>query len=736
MPKGPGPRQRRATKIANRSHVTPFDKLAQWNAEIMKLGTQGAVPSIVGNSLEFVKLKASDIPGVMNNPATANLVMNQWDILFSANGNISMTNGEISGVQNLNGGSSGNLTLDASTSINIGNGSLGSLDLNSIQTKITGTTLLDLEGTQIYIDAGVTGLQLGSDGGVTIDAVSEIEIDAGGRLDLSGNQIDIDAGANGLQLGSDAKVTIDAVSDIEIDAGGRLDLSGNQIYIDSDGVGGVNISSATDITMDAANVDMEATTKLDLSGNQMTIHSSNNLEIKAGATLDLSSTNLNAIAGSSNLSMSDLATVLSTKTTTFNATGVITLDAPLNATGGIRLKVGSSSSTQLALSAVGMQIISPEIKIGTSNSKVDISGETNIHDLIAEDISCNKLFTGVFIDLSNTGRFTLQDTNTGVASNKVINAKSSSNQVLFGGYDYTDQVLFGGYDYTDGAGIIGNKKAIDRVIINLEAGSSRFVSNVADSGSVIRTLGGIKILPLQSNTNGNPPNYAAPGWGSSLFLGEWGWGNQDWNNQLTKRLSQRTIGQNFPGSGNVYCNTIRQNIIYSSLNSQGPTFNQGYQGYAGTPPYYNQGDIRYIFISPNNGSNNFCSLTLPPIYTPMLGQAITVVRVNVPPTYTNYKAAVLIKASIGDKINCPNSIFVNDNNFGGIALDPFYDLSGAAALPNGIPNPYKSTDICSVTLVASKNGYYVDAPQDGKPGGGAITTQFVWQFISSGGPGV
>jgi hypothetical protein len=546
---------------------------------------------------------------------------------------------------------------------------------------------------------------------------------------IAASQIDIDAGANGLQLGSDAKVTIDAVSDIEIDAGGRLDLSGNQIYIDSDGVGGVNISSATDITMDAANVDMEATTKLDLSGNQMTIHSSNNLEIKAGATLDLSSTNLNAIAGSSNLSMSDLATVLSTKTTTFNATGVITLDAPLNATGGIRLKVGSSSSTQLALSAVGMQIISPEIKIGTSNSKVDISGETTIHDLIAEDISCNKLFTGVFIDLSNnktnTGRFTLQDTNTGVASNKVINAKSSSNQVLFGGYDYTD-----------GAGIIGNKKAIDRVIINLEAGSSRFDLNVADSGSVIRTLGGIKILPLQSNTNGNPPNYVAPGWGSSLFLGEWGWGNQAWNNQLTKRLSQRTVGQNFPGSGNVYCNTIRQNIIYSSLNAQGPTFNQGYQGYASTPPYYNQGDIRYIFISPNNGSNNFCSLILPPIYTPMLGQAITVVRVNVPPTYTNYKAAVLIKASIGDKINCPNSIFVNDNNFGGIALDPFYDLSGAQALPNGIPNPYKSTDICSVTLVASKNGYYVDAPQDGNPGGGAITTQFVWQFISSGGPGV
>ncbi len=81
MPTGPGPRQRRATKIANRSHVTPFDKLAQWNAQIMNLGTQGAVPSIVGNSLEFVKLTAADIPGVMDNPATEDLDMNGFGII-------------------------------------------------------------------------------------------------------------------------------------------------------------------------------------------------------------------------------------------------------------------------------------------------------------------------------------------------------------------------------------------------------------------------------------------------------------------------------------------------------------------------------------------------------------------------------------------------------------------------------------------------------------------------------
>ena len=82
-------------------------------------------------------------------------------------------------------------------------------------------------------------------------------------------------------------------------------------------------------------------------------------------------------------------------------------------------------------------------------------------------------------------------------------------------------------------GIIGTPTARNRVIIDLEAGATQFGLNVADSGSVIQTLGGIKILPLQSNANGAPPNYVAPGWGASLFLGEWGWGNQSWNNAAT-----------------------------------------------------------------------------------------------------------------------------------------------------------------------------------------------------------
>lgn len=300
------------------------------------------------------------------------------------------------------------------------------------------------------------------------------------------------------------------------------------------------------------------------------------------------------------------------------------------------------------------------------------------------------------------------------------------------------RVNFGGYDYTSGSNIIGNPNPINRVIIDLQAGKDHHQFNIADSGSVIQTLGGIKILPLQSNSNGVPPNYAAPGWGASLFLGEWGWGNQTFNSQ--KRLSQRTFGLNNPGSGNVYCNAIRQNIVFSKLNTQGPIWTAGYQGngtITGSSMYYNQGDIRYIIIDPTNGSNRYATVTLPTISEPMLGQAITVSRTNVPSIFANYQAAVFVRANTPDRINCPNSIFVHDNNQGGIAIDP-YNLIGnsGAGFPGfNIPNPYKGNEICSITLVASQNGYY-NTLLNGTSGGGAISTQYVWQFISSGGPGV
>ena len=71
---GTGHSARYKGSISNRSKISPFEHLAKWNQQL--LGADGAIPTIVGgNSLEFKKLDASDIAGVMTNPATANLDM-------------------------------------------------------------------------------------------------------------------------------------------------------------------------------------------------------------------------------------------------------------------------------------------------------------------------------------------------------------------------------------------------------------------------------------------------------------------------------------------------------------------------------------------------------------------------------------------------------------------------------------------------------------------------------------
>ena len=80
---GTGHSARYKGSISNRSKISPFEHLAKWNQQL--LGADGAVPSIVGgNSLEFKKLDATNIAGVMHNPAIANLNMNSFDIKVGA----------------------------------------------------------------------------------------------------------------------------------------------------------------------------------------------------------------------------------------------------------------------------------------------------------------------------------------------------------------------------------------------------------------------------------------------------------------------------------------------------------------------------------------------------------------------------------------------------------------------------------------------------------------------------
>ncbi len=81
---GTGHSARYKGSISNRSKVSPFEQLAKWNQQL--LGADGAVPSIVnGGDLQFKKLDASDIAGVMHNPATEDLNMNNFNIINATN---------------------------------------------------------------------------------------------------------------------------------------------------------------------------------------------------------------------------------------------------------------------------------------------------------------------------------------------------------------------------------------------------------------------------------------------------------------------------------------------------------------------------------------------------------------------------------------------------------------------------------------------------------------------------
>lgn len=465
MPTGPGPRQRRATKIANRSHVTPFDKLAQWNAEIMKLGTQGAVPSIVGNSLEFVKLTAADIPGVLNNPANADLDMNSFGIIkanrlevdtsqtpyVSITGITSSTltvkstssaliemEGPVSTI--LRGKSKLKIETDNNASSNnIEISPYGTLALQALGTGgagngniVIGNTtlaLLDLSGSQINLDAGTTGLQMGSDGGITIDASNDIEIDAAGRLDLSGSQLNIEAGANGLQLSSNAKVTIDAVSDIELDSAVAVDIGilGNSRFKISSGTSTLTGGVITALATNSINLSCGGG-PIDISAPRINIGtSSSTVDISGQITLN----NVSKLTAT-DISATDITA------TTITATGAI--EGASFATGS---RTGNTITTQGTVTTGAITDGTATMSSGTITGLVSLTANS-ISDTSGATLT-NGSMTGL-IDVS-TNSITLKNTEFTSTSQ----TRDLSNAPYVWGVNYleqidpTDQYLVGSY---------------------------------------------------------------------------------------------------------------------------------------------------------------------------------------------------------------------------------------------------------------------------------------------------
>jgi hypothetical protein len=206
--------------------------------------------------------------------------------------------------------------------------------------------------------------------------------------------------------------------------------------------------------------------------------------------------------------------------------------------------------------------------------------------------------------------------------------------------------------------------------------------NAVGSGVSSVITGTLAILPNSKylGAASTTPNYTNnPQPDANILLGQYGWGTifgaQPNNVNSSWRNNQNSIG--YGGSGNIYCNQIRENLYYvmpTSANAPGTTSNPGGRSWGGSgafaidaPPnllypsgqgshqwgylgntsvkgWYNNGNIRHLMIDVGGsvsgssgantagaGINSFASeVRLPKINEAMVGMKVTVTRVRVP----------------------------------------------------------------------------------------------------------
>lgn len=266
-----------------------------------------------------------------------------------------------------------------------------------------------------------------------------------------------------------------------------------------------------------------------------------------------------------------------------------------------------------------------------------------------------------------------------------------------------------GQTLTDGtATISGGDGTFNNVFLSGVDGSGASITTVENRGKPIQQLGfkangtgtnavasgianvirgGVMILPNSKylgNTSPTPLYTDNPQPDSNLILGQYGWGtltgaqpnnvNSAWKNEQTAIA--------YGGSGNVYCNTVRENVYYwmptssvapgTSSNPNGRTWggtgalsmdsppnvlyptgqgnhSWGYIGNSSVGGWYNNGNIRNLVVdvggsvsgssganTPGSGSNGFAvEVRLPQINEAMVGMKVTVTRARVAPHNPN-----------------------------------------------------------------------------------------------------
>jgi hypothetical protein len=329
------------------------------------------------------------------------------------------------------------------------------------------------------------------------------------------------------------------------------------------------------------------------------------------------------------------------------------------------------------------------------------------------------------------------------------------------GYLPAGKIEFGGYTYsnftainpeTGATGPVAKWQRTNRMVVDLTAGSE-LNNQVFDNTTIPPILSpGVRnagdLVTIKGSVNILPNGIYMP-WNSSLYMGKWGFGEKAPLNILQSKSSSEQPSNPgtqtlYPGSGNIYCNAVKQNVVhvepspFTNLSNISP----GFQGQSTQGMYYNGGDLAYCVVDSTNGQNSVCNIQLPTLNNNMLGMTVTVTRMFVDngSTTGNGRNAVLIRGSQAnggiDKINAPNSICVENNGIVYVSIDP-YDAIAATSYTKPTPL-YNSVNIGSVTFLASQKGWYNDNVTGGTGDdySGDVTNQmYVWVVISTGGPG-
>lgn len=339
----------------------------------------------------------------------------------------------------------------------------------------------------------------------------------------------------------------------------------------------------------------------------------------------------------------------------------------------------------------------------------------------------------------DTANVTLGGANTSgsITMNDVTN--TTINILADGGNNDGKIVMIG----KDGSGVNNNRITMSSNpgVVETFASSSTLRSGISQ---VVK--GGVMILP-NDNYGGFP---GSPMPDSNLIMGKFGWNTTSGvdivNIQGGNLLHTNSNPIGYGGSGNIYCNSVRQNI-YSWKCNDSPSGYQlildsispGFTGNGGFKQYYNGGNIRNVTIAvggtpTNPGPNTYAvTVVLPPINEAMLGMTITITRLRQDPQWvtqnppigtgniTYDQIAVVVKPTTGtDLISCPDSIFVQGggSSVGFVAIDPhtILGLSGTYT----VPTPY--IGIGSATFIASAFG-------DGNLAQGTINN-YAWHYVN------